>query len=189
MTYVTNAGLFLLQTLFGFFIGLFLVRMLLIAVGASFYEPVSRFVYALTNRVITPLRPYIPRWRKIELASLLVAFVLALLERLAYSLLFGASAAVGFLLLMSFVRVLEILIWIELIAIFARCILSFVVQDSYNSNMQLLYHFTEPVVRPFRRLVPTIAGLDFSCWIASIALVLAQLLIVAPLTDLAISLR
>ncbi|HEX6833558.1 MAG TPA: YggT family protein, partial [Rudaea sp.] len=164
-------------------------RLLLIAVSASFYEPVSRFVYSLTNRVITPLRPYIPRWRKIELASLLVAFVLALVERLVYALLFGAPAAVGFLLVIAFVRVLEVLIWIELIAIIARCVLSFVVQDPYNSNMQLLYQFTEPLVRPIRRVVPVIAGLDLSCWLASIALILAQLLIIAPLTDFALSLR
>lgn len=189
MSYFANAGVFLIQTLFGFFIGLFLVRMLLIAVSASFYEPLSRFVYALTNRVITPMRPFIPRWRKIELASLLVAFLLALIELIAYALMFGAPAAIGYLLLMAFVRVLDLLIWIELIAILARCLLSFVISDPYHSNMQLLYQFTEPVVRPFRRLLPAIAGLDFSCWFASIALILARLLLIAPLSDLAMSLR
>lgn len=189
MTYFANAGLFLIQTLFGFFIGLFLVRMLLLAVSASFYEPLSRFVYALTNRVITPMRPFIPRWRKIELSSLLVAFVLALIEQIALVLLFGASAGVGYILMMAFVRVLDLLIWIELIAILARCLLSFVISDPYHSNMQLLMQFTEPVVRPFRRLLPAIAGMDFSCWFASIALILARLLIVVPLNDLALTLR
>ena len=79
MSYLANAAVFLVQTLFGFFIGLFLVRMILIAAGASFYDPICRFVYQLTNPVITPLRRYIPRWRRVEIASLLVALVLILI--------------------------------------------------------------------------------------------------------------
>ena len=50
---------------------------------------------------------------------------------------------------------------------------------------QLLVQCTEPVVRPFRRLLPPLAGMDFSCWFASIALILVQMLVLAPLADLA----
>ena len=56
MSYFLNAAAFLIQTIFSFAIGLFLVRVLLLAAGASFYEPICRFVYQLTNPVITPLR-------------------------------------------------------------------------------------------------------------------------------------
>jgi uncharacterized protein YggT (Ycf19 family) len=41
------------------------------------------------------------------------------------------------------------------------------------------------VVRPFRRLIPPLAGMDFSCWFASIALILVQMLVLAPLADFA----
>jgi YggT family protein len=47
-----------------------------------------------------------------------------------------------------------------------------------------LSRFVAPVIRPFRRLLPPIGGLDFSCWLASVALILAQLLVVAPLYEL-----
>jgi YggT family protein len=185
MNYLANAATFLIQTAFGFFIGLFLVRMLLIAAGASFYDPICRFVYQLTNPVITPLRRYIPRWRRVEIASLLVALVLILIE---YGLFIAISgAAVGFagLFLRALVALLDWLIWIELIALFARGILSFVVSEYSNSNMQLLVQCTEPVVRPFRRILPPFAGFDFSLTLAMIALILAQMLVIAPLNDLA----
>jgi len=185
MSYFANAATFLIQTVFGFFIGLFLIRMLLLAVGASFYEPVCRFVYQLTNPVITPLRRHVPRGRRIELASLLVAFVLILVESGVFLLIGGAGVSATGFLLRGLVGLLGWLIWIELIAIFVRCILSFVVSEYSNSNMELLVQFTEPVVRPFRRILPPLAGLDFSCWFASIALILAQMLILAPLSDLA----
>ena len=184
MSYFVNAGVFLIQTLFEFFIGLFLVRALLIAVNASFYDPICQFVYKLTNPLITPLRSYVPRWRKVEIASLLVAVVLALIELALLVGLFGANFSLPGWLLGALVDVLNLALWIMLWAILIRCVLSFVVSEHYNPTAQLLTQITEPVVRPFRRLLPALGGLDFSCWFASLALILARLLILAPLSDM-----
>ena len=93
MNYFANAAAFLIQVAFGFFIGLFLVRTLLIAVGASFYDPICRFVYQLTNPVITPLRRFVPRWGRIEVASLLVAYVLIVIELALFVAIAGAATA------------------------------------------------------------------------------------------------
>ena len=41
---------------------------------------------------------------------------------------------------------------------------------------------------PFRRLLPPLGGMDFSCWFAAIALVLVRMLVVAPLADFAVRL-
>ena len=185
MSYLANAAVFLIQTLFGFFIVLFLARMILIAAGASFYEPICRFVYQLTNPVITPLRRAVPRWRRVELASLLVAYVLVLIELVLFMAIAGVFVGVPGLLLRALVQLLDWLIWIELIALFARGILSFFVSEYYDSNMQLLVQCTEPVVRPFRRILPPLGGFDFSLALAMIALILVQMLVLAPLSDLA----
>ena len=185
MSYFVNAGVFLIQTLFQFFIGVFLVRTVLIAVGASFYDPICQFVYKITNPLITPLRRYVPRWRKLETASLLVAVLLALIELALLAALVDAGFSAAGWLLGAVVEVLGIALWIMFWAILIRCVLSFFVNDNYSSNAQLLTQFTEPVVRPFRRLLPSLGGLDFSCWLASLALILARLLVIAPLTDLA----
>lgn len=181
MMYLTDAGTFLLDIVFGFAVGVFLVRMLLIAVGASFYDPICRFVYTLTNPVITPLRPIVPRWRRIEIASLVVAYLLCLLERGVYLLLFSGSTSVGQFLVGAVIDVFARLIWIVLIAMFVRAVLSWVVSVHEHSTLQLLVRITDPVIRPFRRLVRPVAGVDFSLMFASIALVLVLKLIVAPL--------
>ena len=185
MSYLLNAAAFLIQTIFSFAIGLFLVRVILIAAGASFYDPICRFVYQLTNPVITPLRRVVPRWGRVELASLLVAYVLALIEFGLFVLIAGASISLAGIALRALVQMLDWLVWIELIAIIVRCVLSFVVSEYHNSSMQLLVQCTEPVVRPFRRLLPLLGGMDFSCWFATIALFLVQMLVIAPLSDLA----
>lgn len=185
MPYLQNAGVFLIQTLFGFFIVVFLLRLLLIAVAAPFNEPVCRFVWQLTNRVATPLRQVVPRWRRLELASLLVAYLLALAELLVFAALFGAALGIGGLLLRAAADTLDWIVLIELVAIFGYCILSFFPSAHYDSNFRLLAQFVDPVVRPFRKFLPPLGGMDFSCWFAAMALVLVRMLIVAPLADFA----
>jgi YggT family protein len=184
MSYLLSAGIFLIQTAFGFFIALFLVRTMLIAVGAPFNEPVCRFVYSLTNRIVTPLRQVIPRWRRIELASVLIAWLLAMLELVLLLSLVGAHLGVAGVLWHALIDTLDWIILIEFAAILVYCLLSFIPSARYDSNFRLLAQFIDPVVRPFRRLLPPLGGMDFSCWFASIALILLRMLVIAPLTDL-----
>jgi|KBSSwiStaDraftv2_1062776.scaffolds.fasta_scaffold201864_2 YggT family protein len=185
MPYLLRATLFLIQTIFGFFIVMFLLRTMLIAVGASFYDPICQFVYKLTNPVITPLRRFVPRWRNIEFASLLVAWLLVALEFLLLYSLFSPEVPWLAWLPRAFVETLDWVILIELGAIFVYCLLSFFPSLRYDDNYRLLDRFVAPVVRPFRRIAPPLGGLDFSCWFAGIALMLARILLIAPLMDLA----
>lgn len=185
MPYLLNAGTFLIQTLFGFFIVIFLLRVMLIATNAPFNQPLCRFVYQLTNPVITPLRRFVPRWGRIELASLLVAWLLALVELVLLVTLLGARMGVAGVLLHALIDVADWIVLVEIAAIFVFCILSLFPTVHYDSNFRLLAQVIEPVVRPFRRLLPPVGGLDFSCWVASIALILVRMLVLMPLADLA----
>lgn len=185
MPYIQNAGVFLIQTIFGFFIVVFLLRLLLIAVAAPFNEPVCRFIWQLTNRAATPLRSIVPRWRRLESASLLIAYLLALIELLVFVALFGAALSIGGLLLRAAADTLDWIVLIELVAIFGYCIMSFIPGAHHDSNFRVLAQFVDPVVRPFRKLLPPLGGMDFSCWFAAIALVLVRMLVVAPLADFA----
>jgi len=184
MPYILSAAIFLIQTAFGLFIGLFLLRFLLIAVGLPFHEPICQFVYRLTNPVIAPLRRFVPRWRKFELAALLIAWLLVLLESMLLDMLLGRMRFFG-LLAPALVSTLDWIIWIELGAILVYCVLSFFPSMRYEDGYRLLDRFVAPIVNPFRRWLPPIGGFDFSCWFASVALILARLLVIAPLADLA----
>jgi YggT family protein len=54
--------------------------------------------------------------------------------------------------------VLEIYFWI----IIARAVLSWVNPDPFNPIVRFLYRVTEPVLRPVRRRMPDLGGLDIS---------------------------
>jgi len=188
MPYLQNAGAFLIQTIFGFFIVMFLLRLLLIAIAAPFNNPICRFVYLFTNPATMPLRNLVPRWGRIEFASLLIAYLLALLELLVFAALFGFGLGIGGMFLRAAADTLDWIVLIELVAIFGYCILSFFPGARHDPNFRLLAQFVDPVVRPFRKLLPPLGGMDFSCWFAAIALVLVRMLVVAPLADFAVRL-
>jgi len=59
-------------------------------------------------------------------------------------------------------------------AILIRILLSWVRVDPYNPLVQILFQITEPVLAPFRRLIPPISGLDLSPIAALIVLQLVQ---------------
>jgi len=74
----------------------------------------------------------------------------------------------------------EVLVWLIII----RCILSFVRHDPYQPVFKFIYDVTEPVMAPFRRLVPVVGGLDFSPLIAIMVVELVRRLVYAVLVNL-----
>jgi hypothetical protein len=52
------------------------------ACRADFNNPLSQFVYRYTNPVLAPIRRVLPNWRRINLAALLLAWLVMLLKRL-----------------------------------------------------------------------------------------------------------
>lgn len=64
----------------------------------------------------------------------------------------------------------EVLVWL----IIARCILSFIRHDPRNQIIKFVYDISEPIMAPFRRLLPATAGIDFSPLLAVLALELVR---------------
>ena len=81
---------------------------------------------------------------------------------------------------------LEVYTWI----IVARAIISWVSPDPYNPIVRFLYRITEPVLRPVRYRLPTLAmGLDLSPMVVILVLYFLEWFLVSTLRDLALSLR
>jgi YggT family protein len=67
-----------------------------------------------------------------------------------------------------------VLVWL----IIGRCILSFIRHDPYHPIIKFIYEVTEPVMSPFRRLLPPAGGLDFSPMLAVFAVYLVQSIVI-----------
>lgn len=58
-----------------------------------------------------------------------------------------------------------------------RILLSWIPHNPYNQIVQFLYTVTDPILKPFRDMIPPIAGMDISPMIAFMALGIVKNLI------------
>jgi len=87
---------------------------------------------------------------------------------------------------MALAEVMDIVLLCYMIIIFARAAISWVNADPYNQIVIFLYRFTEPVLRPVRRVLPTHnTGIDFSPFIVILAIIFLRLFLVPTMQHLA----
>jgi len=182
MNPLSNAGVFLISTIFGLYILAVMLRLILQMVRADFYNPVSRFIVKITNPPLKPLRRFIPGIAGIDMASVFVMIVLQMLEFYIITLLrnFPSPDILG-LLLYSFVELVSLGFYVFLFSIFILALLSWINPGQYNPINNLLSQITEPVLRPTRRLLPPMSGMDLSPMLAIVGLWLIKLLLLDPL--------
>ncbi len=93
-------------------------------------------------------------------------------------------------LFIALARVLEMAIHLLTWLIVIRALLSWFSPDPYNFLVQLLYRLTEPVLYPFRKLIPAYnIGIDISPILAIMALVFLRVFLVSSLYQLGSMLR
>lgn len=183
MGHLANAGALIVQALFGLVIGLFFFRFLMQGLRVDFRNPLSQFVYKLTNPVLMPLQKAVPVTNGWNLAALLVTFLLTLLETWLLYRLAGLGLPLPALLVIALALLIQFVATALLWMIVIRAILSFVSPDPYNPVVQMLYRLSDPILKPFQRLIPPVGGLDISPIFAVLALQLVRMLVAAPLID------
>ena len=182
MNPLSNAGVFLVSTIFGMYILAVMLRLILQIVRADFYNPVSRFIVKITNPPLKPLRRFIPGFAGIDMASVLVMLTLQMLEFYIITLLrnFPTPDILG-LGLYAFVELITLGFYIFLFSIFILALLSWINPGHYNPITNLLHQITEPVLKPARRILPPMSGMDLSPMLAMVWLWLIKLLLLDPL--------
>ena len=163
MTALTDIFVYLVYVFFGLYLMVMLLRFLLQLTRADFYNPISQTLVKLTNPLVIPLRRIVPGCGGIDLASLLLALILQMLMiALLVALQTGALLPVLPLIMASLIGLAASLVKIYFFAILAMIILSWIAQGGNNPALRLLFQLTEPVMAPFRKVLPPMGGLDLS---------------------------
>lgn len=166
----TRALTYLVSTLFDLYIVAVLLRLCLQCVKADFYNPLSQFLVRVTNPLLIPLRRVVPAIGPLDSASVVLAFGLELLSLFIVSQINGISPGWLSLALLAVTKLLMALLWLYFFLILAVVILSWLGGRVRHPIVPLMYQLTEPVLRPLRRLIPPIGGLDLSPLFAIIAI-------------------
>jgi YggT family protein len=183
MGYLASAGQILINFAFGALVALVVLRVLLQWVHANFYNPVCQFLYKATNPVLMPLRRLIPSWRNVDVAAILLAWVLSAIKLALLYALAGQGLGLLGLLVMAVADLVDFVLMLYFGLILVRVLLSFISVERGNPIVPLIFQLTEPVLRPIRRVIPAIAGLDLSPMVAWLVVMLARVLLVGPVLD------
>jgi len=161
--FFAQAGIYIVTVVFEIYLLAVVLRFLFQLVRADFYNPIAQFSVALTNPVLRPLRRILPGLFGVDVASLVLMVLVKAIELALIDLLRGAELT-G--VLIGFRTVRDLLIFftnVFLFAVIIRAVLSWVVPyGQSNPFMGVLVRLTEPLMRPARRVVPPIGGLDIS---------------------------
>ena len=147
-----NTLTFLLSTVIELYTMVLLLRIWMQWAHCDFYNPFSQFVVKVTQPIIGPLRRVIPAMGPIDSASLLVAYILSFIKAIVL------FKVVTFLPIIWIAGLLSLLIfWVLLV----MAIMSWVSQGR-SPIEYVLIQLADPLLRPIRRLLPAMGGIDFS---------------------------
>lgn len=123
-------------------------------------NPLAPFIFSLTNWLILPLRRVLPALGRLDTASLIGAYALVLGKVLLLGLWMGTLTHVSMLLPLAGVELLHLalsgLTWL----VIAYAVLSWF--SGASDVHYFLSQLIEPLLRPLRRVVPMVGGIDLS---------------------------
>lgn len=178
---LANALIFVAQVAFGLLTLALLLRFYLQWVRAPYRNPLADFVNALTDFMVRPARRIVPGLWGLDLPTLLLAWLMQLLELLVVLQVrgyrFGAEVGLAIIgvALLAVLAVIKMLIYIVLAATLLQALLSWI--NPGSPMAPLLDAMTRPFLRLFRRRIPPVGNVDLS---PLLLLVVCQLLLMLP---------
>ncbi|MGB5332538.1 MAG: YggT family protein [Woeseiaceae bacterium] len=182
---ISSAIVFIVNAITSLYLLVLLLRFWMPWLRADFRNPLAQGILRFTSPLVVPVRRIVPSFGRLDSATVLVAFVIQYLTVLLLLLIMGRTAGIAAIALTALVKLIVLSINLFVYAIFIRIILSWISQGGYNPATAIITTLTEPVLRPFRRLIPPMGGFDISP-IFAIILLLAATIVVNGLRPLGI---
>jgi YggT family protein len=151
---------FLLEVSTSLLGGACLLRLYMQHQRVPFGNPVGRFVFALTDWLVLPLRRVVPALGRWDTASLLGAYLLKLLHYTVLWLLAGAAGGVVVLPLLAVFGLAQMVISGLTGLLIVHVILSWV--PTHSPMGDVIDRLCAPLLAPLRRLIPLVGGIDLS---------------------------
>ena len=157
-----SALIFLVSTLANLYLAAFLLRFILQWVRAGHGNPLAQLVQRVTSPLVVPARRVLPSVAGLDLPTLIVLIVLEGVVTFLLTAIARFVPTVPTFLLYVVLRLVALTLWFYTVALFVYVLLSWFGERGGGPMGSVLAEIVEPVLRPVRRIVPPIAGLDLS---------------------------
>jgi YggT family protein len=151
---------FLLDVAAGLLSGTCLLRLYMQYQRVPFGNPVGRFVFALTDWIVVPLRRVLPAVRRVDTASLVAAYLFQLAQVAILWVVAGGAGDGWMVPLLALFELLRLAVSALTALVIVYAVLSWVNADSPMADV--VDRLAAPLLRPWRRLIPLVGGIDLS---------------------------
>jgi len=172
-----SALIFIIDTLLSLALFVVLARLLLQWARADFRNPLCQAVVRITNPFILPMRRVLPPIGKLDTASVVAVLIVAFIKVGVFFTFHGVAPGPLSWAREIAVELVRTLLLTYFYAILLYALLSLIAPGGYSPLQSVLATLCEPVLRPFRRVIPPIAGIDLSPLWAVIAIQAILLLV------------
>lgn len=182
--FLRNTLSFLTHSLGDFLILLLLSRFYLQAARVPFRQPIGQFVLALTNWIVLPVRRIIKPIGVYDSSSIILALATAYLMHFVllwispWPYVFASVISQLAILAAALLELFKMSLYLLFAAAAGQAILSWV--TPYHPMMPVFNGLTTPFLRPLRRIIPPISGVDIT---PLILILLIQLLLNVFISD------
>ncbi len=195
--YFTSPLTLIVTTLFDLYVLIVLLRFMLQLMRADPHNSVSQFIIKSTTPPLRYLRRFIPSVFGQDASALVLCLVVTYAKFILLRMLdtevvhinntIAYIGGVGYLglLIYSIADLVSLFLSIFLIAILIQVILSWVNPGIYNPVIGLVNTLATPALRPIQKLIPPVGGIDLSPLFAILMIMVAKMLIIAPIMNLA----
>jgi len=179
---LASSGIYIIKTLVGLATYMLLVRFLMQASRANYYNPICQGILRATTILTGPLARVVPSWGRFDGATLVTALLIQTLGICAIMSMAGYGMFAAVYLVWSAVALANSLLSIYFFVLLAYVIMSWIAPYSNQPAAELIRDLAEPICEPARRIIPPLGGLDFSIILVFVGLNLLQnFLLILPL--------
>ncbi|MFT7245696.1 MAG: YggT family protein [Candidatus Azotimanducaceae bacterium] len=180
-----NAGVYLVQTFFGLYTILIMVRFLMQVSRADYYNPICQSIIKLTDPGIRPLRRVLPSVYGVDFATLSAAYIVQLIGVMLIMMLWGGPVFMPIYAAWVLLGLFSIIFSIYFFALIVMVISSWIAPQSGHPALSLVNQIIEPICAPARKLLPPMGGMDFSIILVFVFINLVdEILVITPLAQL-----
>jgi YggT family protein len=169
----------LLEVVCGILSGVCLLRLYMqyqrIPMSARSGNPLGRFVFALTDWIVLPLRRVLPSFGSLDTASLVAAFLLQLAEFGVLWLLAGAAGGLFAVPILAGFGLARMAISGMTGAVIVYAVLSWIQTQSVMAD--IIERLVAPLLMPIRRFLPLVGGIDLSPLVLLVILQIAAIVL------------
>ncbi len=153
---------FIIKTIAQLYLLVLLLRLWLPLLRADFRNPLAQGILRFTSPLVVPLRRLLPSVGRLDTSTILVAFAIQYMTVLVLLVIRGHMTDTIPILVTTIIELAILSLNLFFFVILIKIILSWVAPHTHNPATALLSSLAEPILRPFRRIIPPIGGLDIS---------------------------